>query len=200
MQCVIVWKIIWFKVLQFWFKGWHTRLFFMSSVWNADVCISIFHFNISGSIWLIWLKVLPFWLKGWQTRSPQLVYTVQHVKQSNSIQYTCLYSIQFILSNMSNSPTNQHPMSPKGESTKSDDVQQWGFCSLIIKAFFATFAHISLQQMHESRAKFSRMCTGQFWFWIFCIQFFHRSKPNRIFFETFALFALLGRAQCRGKT
>ena len=67
--------------------------------------------SISGSIWLIWLKVLPFWLKGWQTRSPQLVYTVQHVKQSNSIQYTCLYSIQFILSNMSNSPlcnTVQH--------------------------------------------------------------------------------------------
>ena len=167
--------------------------------------------SISGSIWLIWLKVLPFWLKGWQTRSPQLVYTVQHVKQSNSIQYTCLYSIQFILSNMSNSPlcnTVQHvkqsnqPTSnvPKGRVNQIWRRTTIGTYSLIIiETFLPLLLNTILQQMHESSAKSSRICSGQFWL-DFSHSVFHRSKPKRIFFETFALFALLGRAQCRGKT
>ena len=96
--------------------------------------------------------------------------------------------------------TVQPPMSPRESQPNLTIQQPWFIIPSLSKFFFDTFAlNTILQQMHESCAKFGSMCSGKILFRCFAFSF-SSLKTNRIFFETFALFALLGSGQCRGKT
>ena len=140
MQCVNVWKIIWFKVLQFWFKGWHTRLFLMSSVWNADVCISIFHFNI----WKYLINLVESFailverLTNKVTAACLYCPTCQTVQQYTVylfIQYT-VYTLQHV--KQSNQPTSNVPKGRVNQIWRRTTMGTYSLIIIIILQYLFT--------------------------------------------------------------